>query len=54
MLKKCKFFLSRMLRQCKSQEKINFLKNKISVLAIELSMKIKSIESKAAKIICFL
>ena len=43
-----------MLRQCKSLGKIDFLKSKISVLDAELKLKIKSIESQAAKMICFL
>ena len=51
MLKKCKFSLPRMLRLCRSLGKI---KNKISVLEVELLLKIKSTEFLGAKIICFL
>ena len=40
-----KNFLPRMLRLCKSLEKTNFLLKKISVLEVELYLKIKSIKS---------
>ena len=39
-----------MLRCVNHQEKLIFLKNKISVLEAELQVKIKNIESQAAKI----
>ena len=42
---KKKNFLPRMLRLCKSLEKTNFLLKKISVLEVELYLKIKSIKS---------
>ena len=49
------FFCPECLDCVNHQQKLIFFnKNKISLLEVELQLKIKSIESQAAKIICFL
>ena len=52
--KKISFFCPEYLDCVNHLVKLIFFKNKISVLEAELYIKIKIIESQAAKIICFL